>query len=71
MILCSFHNTDPWFNACFKFITCMTYSAFCFFQFSFFQVKRVNHCTGYVNFQDIEHQLQEIVFHHFHHYSFL
>ena len=30
------------------------------FQFSFFQIKSANHCEGYVNFQDIEHQLDNI-----------
>ena len=41
------------------------------FQFLFFQIKRVNHCEGYVNFQDVEHQLQENTLYHFDHYNFL
>ena len=32
------------------------------FQFSFFQTKRVNHCEGYVNFQDIEYQIQKKIY---------
>ena len=26
MILCTFFNTYPWFNACFRFLICITYS---------------------------------------------
>ena len=37
---------------------------------SFFQIKMVNHFEVNVLFQDIEHQLQKNVFHHFLHYSF-
>ena len=31
----------------------------------------VNHYEVHVTFEDIEHQLQENIFHHFVHYSFL
>ena len=31
----------------------------------------INHCEGHVPFQDIEHQHQENILHHFFHYSFL
>ena len=65
-------NTNPWLNSSFEFILCITYSvtlwklAFRLFQFSFFLVKSVNH----YEFQDIAHQLQENIIHHFLHYSF-
>ena len=52
MILCTFFNTKPWFDACLKFLEVLQ-----LFQFSFFQRKRVNHCESYVKFQDIEHDL--------------
>ena len=42
-----------------------------FFQFSFFEVKMINNCEGYVNFQDIGHQLQENILHYYYHYSLL
>ena len=44
--------------------------AFGLFQFSFFLVKLVNHYEFHAIFQDIEHQLQENILHHFLHYSF-
>ena len=67
MILCNFSKTYPSFNACFKFRLFMIYSflsckfgtSFSTFSFSYFQIKGVNHCKGYVNCHDIEHQLQE------------
>ena len=31
----------------------------------------LNHCKGYENFQDIEHELQEIILRHYLEYSFL
>ena len=34
-------------------------------------VKIVNHYKVHLNFQDIEHQLQENILYHFFHYSFL
>ena len=37
-------------------------------KFSLFQVKRVSYCEVYRNFRDIEHQLQENILHHCHHY---
>ena len=43
----------------FFFIMEVCYKFFYFFKFSFFQAKRVNHLEVYVNFQDIEYQLQE------------
>ena len=43
---------------------------FCY-MFLCFQVERVNHCQSYVNFQDIEHQFQDNIPHHNHHYSLL
>ena len=44
--------------------------AFQLFQSLFFQAKMVNHCEGYVIFQDVEHQLQQNILHHFLHYRF-
>ena len=41
------------------------------FQFSFLHVKTVNHFEGYVNYQDIENQLQGNILYHFRHYNFL
>ena len=41
-----------------------------YFQFWLFPAKRANHVEGYVNFQDIEHQLQNNILYHCHHYSF-
>ena len=54
-------------------LSCKFATIFQLIQFSFFQVKKVNHCEGYVNVQDNEHQLHENMLHHFHfhHYSFL
>ena len=40
-------------------LLCNLIQVFQLFQSSFFQKKRANHCVGYVNFHDIEHQLQE------------
>ena len=37
------------------------FSVFMLFQFSFFQVKMVNHYEVYIIFQDIEHQLRESI----------
>ena len=37
----------------------------------FFQAKKVNHYEDYVNFQDIEHQLQGNIRYHVLHYNFL
>ena len=34
-------------------------------------VKMVSHYAVYVNFQDIGHQLQEIILHHFLQYNFI
>ena len=54
---------------------CVTYSSYyaCLLQdfqiFQFLLVKQVNHCEGYVTFQDIQHRLQENILHGFHHYS--
>ena len=62
-----------------KFLICIKYSPlscksatkfFNFLNFSFFETKSVNHCEDYVNFQDIEDELQQNILHHFHHYSF-
>ena len=38
---------------------------FLLFQFSFFQEQRINYSEDHVIFQDIEHQLQENILHHF------
>ena len=69
MDLLTFFKTNQWFNAYFKFVICITYSplsckfATSFATFSIFILsgKKVNlcHCKGYVNFQDINHQLLE------------
>ena len=70
-------KTNPWFNASFKFVMCITYSvlscelAFRFVQFSFFLVKMVTYYEVHVIFQDTEYQLQENILYHFLHYSFL
>ena len=66
-------KSNPWLNACFKFLMCLTYSvlscklaqAFRVFQFSFL-VKMVNNYQVHVIFQYIEHHLQENIL-----YSFL
>ena len=58
-------------DACFKFLMCMTYSFLSYklakslsnFQFSFFLEKTVNHCEDLVIFRDIQHQIQEHIFH--------
>ena len=68
MTLCIFFKTNPWFNACFKFLMCITYSSLsCKFvtSFSVFSVfilsgTKGKSCEGYVNFQDIEHQPQDL-----------
>ena len=68
-------NFSPWFEACFDFscVEHIIYNAslllvFQHFKISFYEAKRVN--QGYVNFQDIQHQVQENI-NHFHHYRFL
>ena len=79
MILWTFFNTSPWFNACFKFIICITYSFssgklttfFLLFQPPFFQAKRLDHCEGHVIFRDIDHQLQESILRFYLHFSCL
>ena len=79
IILCTFCNSNPWFNACFKFLMCITYSVLSFKLATCFstslilllKAKRVIQCVGYVKFWNIEHQFQENIHHHFHHYSFL
>ena len=48
-------KTSPWFNSCFKFLMCITYSVFWLFQSSSSQEKIVNHCEDYETFQDIVH----------------
>ena len=40
------------------------------FQFSFSQVKMVNHFEDHVIIHNTDHQLQEIILHHFLHYNF-
>ena len=58
MILCTFVNINPWFDACLKFFMCIKkqfyhvnwLQAFLFFEFSFFKAKNLNHCESYVNF---------------------
>ena len=70
MSLCTFFETNPWFNACVKFLMWVTYffyhrnwlQVFQLFQFSLSLVIMVNHYGAHVMFQDIEHQLQEISF---------
>ena len=75
MILCTFFKTNSWLNTYFKCLMCVTYSSYyaCLLQdfqiFQFLLVKQVNHCEGYVTFQDIQHRLQENILHGFHHYS--
>ena len=76
MILCTFSILNTRFNVCFKFLICITYSCkfpISFSNFSIFilSAKKTNYCEGYVNCQNIEHQLQENILHHYHHYSFL
>ena len=73
MILCTFFIGNPWFNACVNFLICITYSvlpcklAKSFSTFSIFilSCKKVSHSEGYVNFWDIEHQLEKNIFHHY------
>ena len=43
----------------FSFIVQLNFQNFQLFRFSFFQVKRVNHCEGQAILLDIEHQLQK------------
>ena len=71
MALCAFLKTNPWFNACFKFLIYTTYSvlscklAASFSTFSIFillRKKDKNHCEGYLNVLIIEHQLKKISF---------
>ena len=73
IILWTSFKTNLWFNACFKFLMCITYSvlwcksATSFSTISIFilSVKMVNHYEVYVIFQDINHQLLENILHHF------
>ena len=70
--------TNPWFNACFKFLMWIIFSVLLcklptnFSTFSIFILfaKIVNHCEGHVIFQDIEHQLHWNIVHYFLCYSF-
>ena len=56
---------------------CITYSvlsyklATSFSSFTSFQIKKTNHYEVHVIFENIEHQLEENIFHHFLHYNFL
>ena len=77
--LLTFFKTNPWFNACFKFFMCITFSvlsykiatSFWIFHSSPSQVKMVNPYEVHVIFQDIEHQLQKDILHHFLHHNVL
>ena len=65
IILCIFLNTNPWFNACFKFLLFKTYSSYHpsllqVFQFSFFQVKRLNYCEGFIIFRILNTNFKKI-----------
>ena len=84
MSLFTLFNTNPRFNACFKFFICITYSillcklatTFSTFLILILSGKKVKffqviHCEVYGSFWDIEHQLQENIFYQFHHCSFL
>ena len=79
LILCTFFNTNPWFNVCFKFLMCITHSSSSFgfiSSFSSFLIfivwgKGVNHCGSYVKFPNIQYQLQEIILCYFRYYSLL
>ena len=65
MALCALFNTNPWFRACFNFLKCLRCfslscrlaTSFSTFQFSFFQLKMVNHCEFHVICKQIQHQL--------------
>ena len=56
---------------------CITYSvlsyklATSFSSFTSFQIKKTNHYEVHIIFENIEHQLEENIFHHFLHYNFL
>ena len=70
----NFFQTNLQLNTCFKciqFYHVNQLQAFQLFLSSFFQVKMVNHYEVPVTYQDIEHQLQKNILHHFFHYSFL
>ena len=58
-------KTNSWFAPCFKFImriTSSVLSPFRFFQFSFFEIKVVNHYKVNVIFQDFEENTKKISF---------
>ena len=63
---------NPLFNGCFKFRMFITYSvlscklALSFSTFSIFNLLAKKNCEGYLNFQDIDHQLQDPSY--FYHY---
>ena len=50
-------------------LSCKLAQAFRLLQSSFFLVKMVNHYEVHEIFQDIKHQLQENILHHFLHHS--
>ena len=56
----NFFKTTPLFNACFKFLVCITYV------YNLRQ-KKVNNSEDFVSLQDIEGQLQESIIRHFLH----
>ena len=80
--LWTFVKSNPWSNACFKFLICMTNSVLSFklatsfstfsFEFCIFILsgKMINHHEISVSFEDTEHQLRENILHYFLHYSF-
>ena len=69
----TFLNTNLWFNACFKFPMCITYSFLWCKLATIFPIfiKLINLCEGHVIFYDIEHRHQENILYYYHHYNFL
>ena len=79
MTLSSIFNTNPWFNACFKFLMCITYSvlscklaiSFSTFTVSILLGQRVYHYDAHAVLLDIQPQVQENILLYYLHFSFL
>ena len=76
MTLCTFSSTNPWLNACFKFVICITHSSLSWKFATNFSTSPIfipsgqncKFCEGYVNFLGIGHQLQQNILRHFLHH---
>ena len=75
MILCTFsiliHDSMFVLNFLNFLYSCRFPISFSNFSIFILSAKKTNYCEGYVNCQNIEHQLRENILHHYHHYSFL